>query len=247
MGRVASSDWALFSDVLSTSSVARNPVTSAVVAMPNGGGDFAFGMHSRDNSPGVVAYYSVLTDFSPAAKGGTMSGAIQKGVGAGSDDFSCWLFLCCGSTATTSYGYMLGLDDSATPRLTLRKGQLSSGITAAAPGAQGVLRRSAATYAIGEWVHVRLDAIKQPTGDMLLQVFASSLADNSVASPVWEAVPGLTDFTDDAGGINSSALNIAGADALPLTSGRMGFGARFADVNRNAYFERVRPERQTLP
>lgn len=244
---MASSDWSLFSDVLSTGVVARNPVTSAVVTPPNGGGDFSFGMHSRTNDPGVVAYYSVLTNFSPTAKGGVISGCIQKGVGAGADDFSCWLFICCGGTATTNLAYMLGLDDSATPRLVLRKGQLTNGIPAVAPGAQGILRRSSATFEIGEWLHVRLDAVRQPTGDVLLQVFKSDLADNAVNSPVWEAVDGLTDFTDDAGGINSSALGISGADALPLTSGRMGWGMRAVDVNRNAYFDYVKPERQTLP
>lgn len=244
---MAYGDWSEISDELSSSSAPRGPVTSAVVTPPNGGGSFAFGIHTQDNSPGVVAFYSTQTNFAPTAKGGTISGCIQKGVGAGSDDFDAWLFICLGGTASTNLAYILGLDKSATPRLVLRKGQLANGIPAVQQGAQGVLRRSSATYAIGQWLHVRLDAIKQPTGDVMLKVWANNLAANSVASPVWAAVAGLTDFTDDALGINSSNLGISGADALPLTAGRMGFGASFADVNRNAYFDHVHPAHQTLP
>ncbi len=247
MGRVASSDWQAIADELSSSSAPRGPVTSAVVTPPNGGGSFTMGIHTQDNSPGVVAYYSTLADFAPTAKGGTISGPLQKGSGGGGDKFSAFLFLCLGGTDSTDLAYMLGLDMSATPRLVLRKGQLAAGIPAVAPGSQGVLRRSAATYSIGAWLHLRLDAIKQPTGDITLQVFASNLGANAVGSPVWAAVPGLSDFTDDALGINCSLLGISGSDALPLTSGRMGFGGYFADVNRNAYFDHVKPERQTLP
>lgn len=244
---MAYADWSEIADELSSSSAPRGPVTSAVVTPPNGGGDFSFGIHTQDNSPGVVAFYSALANFAPTAKGGTISGCIQKGVGAGGGDFSAFLFICLAGTGSTDLAYLLGLDASATPRLVLRKGQLATGLPAVAPGAQGVLRRSSATYAIGEWLHVRLDAILQPGGDVRLKVFANNLAANSVASPVWSTVAGLTDFTDDALGINSSNLGISGADALPLTAGRMGFGGSFADVNRNAYFDHIKPERQTLP
>lgn len=248
LGNVASSDHAELSDNLSDSVVTRGPVTSAVVALPNGNGsDFVFGMHSQTNDPGVVGYYSAQANFSPTAKGGIIHAAIQKGTGGGGSDFSAFLFLCLAGTASTGLAYMLGLDSSATPRLVLRKGQLANGIPAVAPNSQGVLRRSAATYSIGQWLHVRLDAILQPTGDVVLQVFANDIAANGITSPAWESVDGLADFTDDNLGANSSALGITGADALPLTSGRVGFGMRTADVNRNAFFARVRPERQTLP
>ncbi len=244
---MASSDWQEIADELSSSSAPRGPVTSAVVTPPNGGGSFTFGVHTADNSPGVVAFYSTLADFAPAAKGGTISGCIQKGTSGGGDKFSPFLFICLGGTDSTDLAYMLGLDMSSAPRLVLRKGQLTSGIPAVAPGSQGVLRRSASTFAIAEWLHVRLDAIKQPTGDILLRVFKNDLTANSVSSPVWAAVSGLSDFTDDSLGVNSSAVGITGADAAPLTSGRMGFGMYASDVNRNSYFDHVKPERQTLP
>ena len=245
---VASSDHAELSDNLSTSVVTRGPVTSAVVALPNGNGsDFVFGMHSTTNDPGVVGYYSAQANFTPTAKGGFIHAAIQKGIGGGGADFSAFLFLCLAGTASTGLAYMLGLDNSATPRLVLRKGQIANGIPAVAPGSQGVLRRSSASYAIGQWLHVRLDAILQPTGDVRLRVFGNNIAANGITSPAWVAIDGLSVFTDDNLGVNSSNLGITGPDALPLTSGRVGFGMRTADVNRNAYFARVRPERQTLP
>lgn len=245
---MAESDFQEIADELSSSSATRGPVTSAVVAMPGGNpSSFVFGIHTQDNTPGVVAFYSTLTDFAPTAKGGTISAGIQKGVGAGNNLHSPFLFLCLGGTDSTDLAYMLGLDEAATPRIVLRKGQLSTGIPAVAPGSQGVLRRSASTYAIGTWLHLKLDAIKQPGGDVLLQVFQNDLTAHGIASPVWVAISGMAEFTDDALGVNCSNLGITGDDALPLTSGRLGFGTRVADVNRNSYFARVAPERQILP
>lgn len=245
---MAEADWTELSDNLSSASVTRGPVTSAVVALPSGNdGSFVFGQHSLTNDPGVVAYYSNEVGFAPLSKCGFIHGGLQKGVSAGGNLFSPFLFICLGGTVSTSLAYMLGLDDSATPRLVLRKGQLSTGIPAAAPGAQGVLRRSTSTYSLGAWLHVRLDAIKQPTGDVLLQVFANNITANGIDTPTWEAIAGLSDFTDDALGVNSSLLGITGTDSLPLVGGRVGWGCRVADVNRNAYFAMVRPEKQDLP
>lgn len=245
---MAEGDWTELSDNLSSPSALHGPVTSAVVALPNGNdGNFVLGMHSQTNDTGVVALYDAQVGFAPLSKCGFIHAGIQKGVGAGSNLFSPYLFICLGGTDSTNLAYMLGLDESTTPRLTLRKGQIANGIPAAAPGAQGVLRRSTATYAIGAWLHVRLDAILQPTGDVTLQVFANDIAANGIDTPVWEAIAGLDDFTDDNLGVNSSNLGITGSDALPLTSGRVGFGYRTGDVNRNAYFAMVRPEKQDLP
>lgn len=248
MRHMAESDFALGADALSSSATTANPVTSAVVALPNGNdGDFVLGIHSITNDPGVVFYYSTSASFAPAAKGGTVHLALQKGASAGDDKHSPFIFLGLGGTGSTSRAYMLGLDEGATPRLALRKGSLAAGLPAVAPGSQGVLRRSSSTFSIGAWLHLRLDAILQPNGDVTLKVFQSDLGAHSIQSPVWTAVTGMADFTDDAGGINSSLLGITGTESLPLTSGRMGWGTKVADANRNSYFARVGPERQILP
>lgn len=242
------SQWSLVSDALSSSSCAANPVTSGVVALPNGNdGSFVHGFHSITNDVGVVAYYSTQSGFAPTSKMGLISAAMQKGLGAGNDKHSPFLFAGLGGTSSTNMAYLLGLDESATPRIVIRKGQLANGIPAVAPGSQGVLRRSSTTIAIGTWIHLKLDAILQPGGDVLIQCFQNDVAANGIDSPVWEAIDGISDFTDDASGINSALLGITGSDSAPLTSGRMGFGTRVSDANRNSYFAHIGPEKQTLP
>lgn len=245
---MSSSQWSQVSDGLSSSLLAVNPVTSAVVALPNGNdGSFVFGFHSITNDVGVSAYYSTQSGYAPTSKQGRLSAALQKGVGAGNDKHSPFIFLGLGGTGSTNMAYMLGLDESATPRIVLRKGQLANGLPAVAPGSQGVLRRSSSTISIGTWIHLKIDAILQPGGDVLIQCFQNDIVANGVDSPVWTAIAGISDFTDDAGGINSALLGITGADSAPLTSGRMGFGTRSADANRNSYFARIAPEKQDLP
>lgn len=245
---MSSSQWSLVSDALSSSSCAFNPVTSGVVALPNGNvGSFASGFHSITNDVGVVAYYSTQSGFAPTSKQGLISAAMQKGLGAGNDKHSPFLFAGLGGTASTNFAYMLGLDESATPRIVLRKGQLSTGLPAVAPNSQGILRRSSSVIALATWIHLKLDVILQPGGDVLIQCFQNDVVANGIASPVWESIDGISDFTDDAGGINSALAGITGSDSAPLTSGRMGFGTRVADANRNSYFARIAPEKQTLP
>jgi hypothetical protein len=86
-------------------------------------------------------------------------------------------------------------------------------------------------------VHLRLDAIVNTNGDVVLNCYENNLALNPVTAPVWEAIPGISQFIDDQLGINSGSQ--------PFTSGRGGFGFATKDVTRRSYVDYVEIQRQT--
>lgn len=231
-------DWATLSDNASSSSIVVSPVTSAVVPLPNGASNFVLAAHSLTNAAGAVGYYSGLTGFSPMAKTGDISGAVYKG-GAGGSLHSEFLFVALDGQASTNHGYLLGLSAADPCHIVLVKGQLAYGIPDVAPGSQGVLRRSAATFAKGTWVHLKLEAILQPNGDVVLTCYQSDLSANLVTAPSWSAIPGMAAFTDDNAQINTGSA--------PLTSGRVGFGMVSAEINRIGAWAEVTTDRQVLP
>jgi len=132
---------------------------------------------------------------------------------------------------------LLGLGDGDPHHIVLRKGMLSTGLPDVVPGTQGVLRRSSATFALGTWLHLRLDMVVNQNGDVLLQVFQNDLAAHPIGTaPLWAAVPGMDEFIDDALEVNS------GSPAF--TSGRAGFGFFTKDVTRRSFFDAVEIYRQ---
>lgn len=235
---MASTDYTFVDDAISAASIVRGVVTSAVIPMVNGGSSFAYAAHSLANSPGVVALYFNGASFVPTAKGADLSAAIYKG-GAGGSLFSAYIFVCLNGTSSTNSAYILGLSDTEPAHLELRKGSLATGLPDQAPGTNGVLRRSTATFALGTWLHVRLECVLEPTGDIVCNVYKSDLTANVVTSPVWVAVPGMAPVTDDFLQVNTGSAPIAG--------GRMGIGTTMAEGNRIAAFDQIAPARQLTP
>jgi len=232
---VASSDWSAISDITSSASIARGPVTDAVVSPPNGGDDFVYAIHSLTATAGVVAFYSALTNFTPMMKGGDITSALFK---SGSL-CAAFIFCCLNGQASTNSAYMLGLSSDEQAHIVLRKGQMAGGLPDVAPGTSGVLRRSAATFAPDTWVHLKLEVISEPGGDVVINVYQNDLTLHTVDSPVWEVIAGMSSFTDDALQVNTGSA--------PITSGRIGFGSVSAEINRIAAFDEVTTARQTAP
>jgi hypothetical protein len=195
-------------------------------------------MNSLTNTPGGVGLYatpqSPNTNFNPLVKGGDIRGAVQRAVGGGVTDFSAFFFALLGGTAFTDEAYLLGLSDGDPSHIELRKGTISSGLPDEAPNPTGpnkIIRRSTATIAVGTWVHLRLEAVVNTNGDVVLNCYQNDLVANAVTAPVWTTIPGMASFTDDALGIATGTL--------PYTSGRIGFGGKFADVTRRCYFDHI--------
>jgi hypothetical protein len=228
---MAESDWTSLADALDTATVARG-VTSGATP-PSGGGTFVYGANSLVLADGGFGLYYNAVDFAPMAKGGSVRGAVQRGVSGGKTNFSPFLFLCLQGNSVNDEGYLLGLSDEDPHKVSLVKGVLASGIPSASPGDLGVLRKSTGTFSAGTWLHLRLDAVVNTNGDVILKCYRNTA---SVASPTWEAIPGMTDFTDDSLSINTGSA--------PFTSGYAGFGGHVADVTRRMYWDQIEVHRQ---
>lgn len=229
---MGSADFAELGGNLSTGSVARG--VSAGVAPPNGGGTFAYVMNALVATPGAVGVYatpqSPNTNFNPTLLGADVSCAVQKGIANGNNGYSAFLFALLQNNTTSDLGYLLGLSDATPGHIELRKGILSTGLPDEAPGGQNVvLARSTSTVNVGTWAHLRLEAVVNANGDVVLNCYQSDLTANLVTAPSWVAIPGISQYIDDAAGINSGSL--------PYKAGRCGFGGTFAGVSRRAYFD----------
>jgi hypothetical protein len=232
---MAETDWTFLNDGLDAATVDRGVTTA--IARPPGGGSFVFGFNSLSTAQGAVALFTNQLNFAPMAKGGSVRGAIQRGVSGGPLGFAPFFFVGLQGPSVNDLGYLLGLGDGDPHHVVLRKGALSGGLPDIPPGTQGVLRRSTGTFMPGTWVHLRLDMIVNLNGDVLLQVFQNDLVANPLGgAPSWQPVPGMSEFIDDALGINSGSQ--------PFTSGRAGFGFFTKDVTRRGFLDHVEVYRQ---
>lgn len=236
---MASADWTELNDSLASGSVVRG--VSAGFTPPNGGGSFVYGFASQDTSVGAVGSFVNLVDFAPMLKGGRVTGAIKRAPSGGPLDFSAFLFIGLGGTSVNDEGYLLGLSDADPSRIVLRKGAISGGLPDLAPASgNGILRRSTTSVDIDAdaWTHLRLDMIFNDVGDVRLQVFENDLAAHALGTaPTWTAIAGMTEFVDDALGVNSGSA--------PFTGGYGGFAFRTSNVTRRALFDHIEVRRQT--
>lgn len=215
---------------------------------PPGGGGFCGAWKSLTASVGLSTRFIDEPGLVPAPKGGYIQAAIRRGISAGPSGCAVFVAICLGGTANTNSAYILGLSDSETPHLVLRKGQLVGGLPDVAPGTQGVIWRSTDVFAIDQWVHCKLMAAVNLNGDVVLSVwrndltvFGASVAD---ISQNWVQEPGInmlnvsgSGITDDGAGINTGSPS--------LTSGRFAWGCYVADVNRVAYIDHIQGIVQT--
>lgn len=206
---MAESNFGIFG--AAAGSIARG--VTAGFTPPNGGGNFVFGFNSKVAGDEAVGLFYNATGFAPLrddelnATGGSVRGALQRGRSVASVGFSTGLFICLQATTENDKAYILGLSDDDPSAIVLAKVAPSSGLDGEATT---TLRTSSATYTWETWLHLRLDAIVNPNGDVVLKCYQSDLENYPVTSPNWEAIPGMTDFIDDALGINSGSAPMAG-------------------------------------
>jgi hypothetical protein len=241
---MALADWTDLNDSLGSSVVAKG--VTAGIARPNGGGNFVYGFNSQQVTAGAVGLHNNQVNFAPMASGGSVRGAVKRGVSGGNTGFSPFLYIGLQGQSVNDGAYMLGLSDSDPHRIVLKKGTLTSGLQDEAPNAptNGILLRSDTSFQNDTWLHLRLDMTVQGSGDVLLQVYQNDLTANTVASPVWTTPTGMegpqsptiVGFVDDALSVNTGSA--------PYTSGRAGFGMQSADVTRRSYMDHIEIARQ---
>lgn len=235
-------DWTALGGNLLPAEVARGVTNGVARPQSNLQNRFVFGFNSQVGTPAGVAGFLVnQSNFNPTAlgKGGSIRGCIQRGVSAGNTGFAPFLYIGLQGSTTSDLGYMLGLGDGDPSHLVLRKGSLLSGLPDVAPPTSGVLRRSTPSYALGVWLHVRLDMIVNGNGDVVLNVYANDLATNPIGSPEsWLPITGMAQFVDDALGVNTGSL--------PYTNGRLGYGfwVNAAQATRRGFIDHVACLRQ---
>lgn len=238
---MAQADWQGLVDNASSAEIDHG--VTAGSSKPYGGGVHCYAYKALVAAVHVSALHAGQVNYNPMAQGCSIRGAIRRAAGTG---FSPFLFCGLQGTSKTNAGYMLGLSDANPYRIVLRKGILTDGLPdggAVPDAAPNILMRSTKSYADNPWIHLRMDAIVQGTGDVLIQVFENDLV-NPVSSPVWVEIPGMegpqapaiAGFVDDALGINTSSL--------PFTAGRAGFGLRSASTGARAFFDHIEVARQ---
>lgn len=235
---MASTDWTACTGNL-TAGVVQGTTDSPPGGPPNGGGTFSYGIgRTAAGADGVVAHFHNGTGWTPTAKAGENDMAIMR-AGKGTESgnnliYAPFIFVNLQGTSVTDNAYFLGLTEEENARIMLAKGPLTGGLD---PSGSNLLRLSSGSFSTLTWVHLRLDVIEQPSGDVLLKVFQNAdLATNPVTSPVWTAVAGMADFTDDALAYNTGTV--------PLTTGRMGWGMRMGtESGRYGYFDHATPRK----
>lgn len=244
-----------FTALTGTSSLDSTHVLRGVtngIARPTGGGSFLYGWNSKDTTQGVAGLYVTpqggQTNFAPMLKGGSVRIAMKRGVSSGNINFAPFIFIAFQTNDVSANGYIMGLSDATSSHLTLKKVSstnplVSLGLPDTAPGSAGILMRSTATFANDTWVHVRLDAIYNTNGDVILQCFQNTSnaagvdpanATANVTTPSWVAIPGMESFTDDSLGVNSAQ---GGPASPPYVGGDAGFGFWTKDSGRRAYVD----------
>lgn len=237
-------DWNDLDDSLTTASVKRG-VTNEV-AGPAGGNGFTYAYNSLvSDVVGAHGKFVDLANFTPTGTlltvpdgGGSVRGCLKRVTSPNTTGMTPMLFACAqgGPPSVNDYAYMLGLSDADPYEIVLAKGPIASGIAEADnPENLTILARSSAQYSMGDglWHHLRLDAIVEPNGDVLLQAFANDLALQPIGTPpTWVAVPGFPSggFVDGVTQINSGSA--------PLWGGYWGWAfAVNAAINRRGAFD----------
>jgi hypothetical protein len=241
-------DWGTLDDVLAVGDLARG-VTAGIVP-PSGGGSFVYGWNSRSDAVGAHGKYVDLSGFNPTgggltppAGGGVITGAVKRVGSPGNTGMTPMLFFCLQGTpppSVSDFAYIIGLSDADPYHIVLAKGPLVGGLVDDADDVT-ILRSSSSQYSMGDdlWHHLRLDAIVEPNGDVLLKVFSNDLVGHPIGvAPAWTAITGMADYIDD-------ALEIA-SESAPLWGGCAGFAfATNGQVGRRGAVDAVTVERLT--
>lgn len=236
---MALSDWSTASG--SEGGVLHGP-TLEVPPVEPAGGDFTYAFNSSDTAGSgavVLEYDHPSFDFTLGAK---ISGVLTKTATEGE---GCSVFLFCnhgdgtGVGTTVDEGYLLGIQNDGSNRIVLAKGPLANGVPAGEAGSTvsttKIIARSSNSLAANEWIHLRLQAIVQIGGDVVLVPEYSTVAIGG--TPVWQPLPGMQDRYVD--GVTEQL------DAgPPIIIGRPGFGFEFTATTKGAAVDYIEGARQ---
>jgi len=249
-------DWADLDSSLTDATLKRG--VTAGIAGPAGGNSFVYGYNSLD-AEAVGAHGKVvdLTGFTPTGSlltvpdgGGSVRGCVKRVSAPNNMGMSPMLIACAQGSgpSVNDYAYLLGLSDADPYEIVLAKAPILSGLAEADENVM-ILARSSTQYSMGDglWHHLRLDAIIQPNGDVLLQAFENDLATHPLGTaPVWTEIPGFPNGqpSGDYGYIDDALFVATGL--APLWGGYWGWAyAVNAAINRRGAFDALEAYRVT--
>ncbi|MCK5643690.1 MAG: hypothetical protein KAJ19_23015, partial [Gammaproteobacteria bacterium] len=240
-------DWGDLEGSLEDADLKRG--VTAEISGPNGTNGFVYGYNSMDstvtgahgkfvNLPGFVPTGSLLS--SPDG-GGSIRGAVRRVASPNNTGMTPMLFFCCqgGPPTVNDQVYMIGLSDSDPYKIVLAKGPIVGGIVEAQEDTK-ILVSSSREYNIGDglWHHIRMDAIVEPNGDVLLKCYESDMTINDLQNPDWGIIGGFS-----AEGYIDGVLQINTGSA-PLWGGYVGFAfAVNQALNRRGAFDGLQATR----
>ena len=219
---------------------------SAGFTPPNGGSNFVFGFHSQTAGDIAAGAYYNTTDFAPLrndsaeATGGRVEAALKRGTnGYNATGYSVALFCCLQGASipgVNEAGYLLGLSDEDPSFIVLAKGMPQVPLKAGSSGLT-ILATSSTSFSWDTWLHLRLDTIVNPNGDVVLNAFKNDLSSHAVTAPVWETIPGISTYIDDALGVNTGSN--------PLAGGYGGYVFQSSEAYRHCLVDQFAMTRQT--
>lgn len=239
-------DWKDLGGSLSEASLARG-VTNGIARPPSvGANDFVYGYNSLDATvTGAHGKYVDLAGFTPTGSllsdpdgGGSIRGAVKRVSSPNNTGMTPMLFFCAqgAPVSVNDYCYVLGLSDADPYEIVLAKMQLVSGIVDSDENVT-ILARSSDQYAMGDglWHHLRLDAIVQPNGDVLLKCYENNLSLHPIGdTPDWQTISGFP-----ANGVVDDVLQIL-TGSPPLWGGYCGFAFQVSEsLNRRGAFDAI--------
>ena len=236
---MAETDFGIFG---ATAADLARGVTSGF-AVPSGGDTFTFGFNSKGTGNIATGLYYNATNFAPLrddsanATGGSVRAALKRGVSVSATGFSIGIFCNLVTTTESDVAYVLGLSDNDPHSIVLAKTALNINLDQASTK---ILRVSSETFTWDTWLHLRLDSIVNPNGDVILKCFRNSLATHTVKAPTWVAISGMTDFVDDALGV---ASNDTGTPD-PLAGGYAGFYFQSSKAGSRGFVDQFELYRQ---
>ena len=243
-------DWAELGSSLSEATLEHG--VTAGITPPSGGGSYIYGWNSLDSTvTGAQGMYLDLTNFTPTGSGPSVAdgscsirGCVKRVSSPNNTGFSPMLFLCAqGSPPSVSdNAYIIGLSDADPYEIVLAKGPINAGLVTDDVNLT-ILETSSSQYSMSDdlWHHVRLDAIVQPTGDVLLRGYVNSLSLQPIGTtPSWTAITGWTStgYVDDKLQINTGSA--------PLLGGYAGYAFQVAQsLNRRGAVDAIEVYRKT--
>jgi len=233
---MAESDYTFFG--ADAAAIKRAATAGFTPPAHSGTNQFLLGFQSVTTTSDAVGMYVNKLNFAPLVDdaagptGCSVRGAVKRATSAYATGFSGGLFGCLQAATKGDYAYILGLSDNDPHEIVLAKCSILSGLS---PTAAYILRRSSATFNADTWHHLRLDVIVNPNGDVVLKCFSNDLDTDNVDAPSWEAISGMTDFVDDALGINCADTGAT----TPLAGGYAGVFFQCIKANCRMFFDQL--------